>query len=300
MTPLMRARHQGLLEVHGAVALFGFAGLFGKILDMGPFSIVFGRCLFGALTLAIMLPLFGQGPALRLRGKTAGLFSLGVLLAAHWFSFFHAIRISSVAVGLLTYSTFPLFVAFMEPWFFKEPRRPSEAVNALVVFAGVGFIVPSYDLGNAVTQGVLWGLFSGFTFALLMLLNRRYVRDYSPVVIAYYQNAAAAVILTPSLFFQTAFFSPRNILYVALLGVFCTAFAHALFIRGLRHMNTRGASVVACLEPVYGILLANFILGEVPGWRTLAGGAAILGAALFASLKTHPPQRPLRKDHPLT
>ena len=43
--------------------------------------------------------------------------------------------------------------------------------------------------------------------------------------------------------------------------------------------------MIASLEPVYGILFALVLLGEVPAARTLAGGALILGAALFASAR---------------
>jgi hypothetical protein len=37
---------------------------------------------------------------------------LGLILAVHWITFFHAIQVSSVAVGLLAFSTFPVFITF--------------------------------------------------------------------------------------------------------------------------------------------------------------------------------------------
>ena len=67
------------------------------------------------------------------------------------------------------------------------------------------------------------------------------------------------------------------------LGVLCTALAHTLFIAALRTVTAHTASVVAALEPVYGIALAFVLLGEVPGARTLAGGALIVGAAVVAT-----------------
>ncbi len=63
----------------------------------------------------------------------------------------------------------------------------------------------------------------------------------------------------------------------------CTALAHSLFITALRTVTAHTASVVAALEPVYGIALALLLLGEVPGPRTLVGGALIVGAAVFAT-----------------
>jgi predicted dehydrogenase len=61
------------------------------------------------------------------------------------------------------------------------------------------------------------------------------------------------------------------------------ALAHTLFIRSLRALSAHTASVVAALEPVYGIALALLLLGEMPPVRTLAGAVLIIGAALYAT-----------------
>jgi drug/metabolite transporter (DMT)-like permease len=48
-------------------------------------------------------------------------------------------------------------------------------------------------------------------------------------------------------------------------------------------VSAHTASVVAALEPVYGIALAVLLLGEVPSPRTLLGASLIVGAALVAT-----------------
>ena len=72
-----------------------------------------------------------------------------------------------------------------------------------------------------------------------------------------------------------------------MLGLACTALAHTLFIGALAAVNAHTASVIAALEPVYGIVLALALLGEVPGPRTLAGGALIVAAAVIATRRSH-------------
>ena len=72
---------------------------------------------------------------------------------------------------------------------------------------------------------------------------------------------------------------------LALLGVVCTALSHALFIRGLIVVRAQLASVIACLEPVYGIVFAYFLLHEIPSPHTLAGGAVILMTTLLAMVR---------------
>ena len=64
-----------------------------------------------------------------------------------------------------------------------------------------------------------------------------------------------------------------------------TALSHTLFIGSLRTIRAQTASVVSCLEPVYGILLAALFLGEIPSRREVLGGAVVFACAIWGSLK---------------
>src|SRR3954447_6689211 len=98
------------VSLHVAVALFGFAALFGKWILLPATTIVLGRTLIAAATLAIVIVLRRQRAG-RPDVPTA---VNGAILALHWVSFFAAIQVSSVAVGLLGYASFPLFVLLLE------------------------------------------------------------------------------------------------------------------------------------------------------------------------------------------
>jgi drug/metabolite transporter (DMT)-like permease len=283
-----RSRH--LLQIHVAVLLFGFAGLFGKWLPLDPILIVFGRVVF-AVPVLILASLFGRLP-LRPRSWDSlfAYIALGVLLAVHWTTFFQSVQASSVAVALVTYSTFPVFVAFLEPLFFRERLRTSDVLLALIALGGVIILVPAFDLNDRTTQGACWGVASGLTFALLSLLNRRFVRRHSAITVALYQDAFAALALLPFAVYSWPIFQLQDVLLLLTLGVLCTAIAHSLFIDGLRSISTRSASMIASAEPVYGILFAALFLSEVPAIRTIIGGAIILGVAFVATLIASEPQ----------
>jgi drug/metabolite transporter (DMT)-like permease len=150
--------------------------------------------------------------------------------------------------------------------------------------------VPSRDLSNPVFQGVLWGLGAGLTFALLTVLNRRLAFRHSSLTVAFYQDLAAAVFLSPAIFFLDFSLSGRTLVLLVLLGVFGTAAAHTLFIGGLKAVGARTASIISSLEPVYGIVLAFVFLKESPSLRTLAGGALILAAALIVTARARRPE----------
>jgi hypothetical protein len=148
---------------------------------------------------------------------------------------------------------------------------------ALIALAGVCILVPSFKLDDRITQGVLWGVASGLTFALLALVNRKYVQEYSGITIALYQDAFAALALLPFAFAYPPSLGAREWLLLVILGVLFTAVAHALFIAGLHGIRARTASMIACLEPVYGAALAALLLREIPSVHTAAGGLVILG-----------------------
>ena len=66
------------------------------------------------------------------------------------------------------------------------------------------------------------------------------------------------------------------------LGVVCTVGGHVLLINGLRNVRAQTASMlIAGLEPVCAIVLALFLLGEVPSLQTLVGGILIVSTTVY-------------------
>ena len=274
-----------LVALHAAVALFGFAGLFGKWLALSPVAIVLGRTGIAAVALGILL--------LRVRERArfdVRLIGNGVLLALHWLSFFAAIQVSTVAVGLLGFASFPLFTLLAERVFFARRLRRREALTALLVTVGLVLLVPELSFSNPTVRGLGWGIVSGFTFALLAVMNRRWVGSRTATDIAFWQNCLAALALLPFAWaapWDIGVLGAREIMLLIVLGLFCTALAHTLFISGLAVATAHTASVIAALEPVYGIVLALLFLGEVPSPRTIGGGMLIVAAAVIATRRSH-------------
>jgi len=276
--------NKGLVQIHIAVFLFGFAGLFGKFLSCSPLLIVLGRTFFASITLFVFARFFSKTVLFAFKKKEILFFIFqGILLAVHWWSFFLSIQISSVAVGLVTFSTFPLFVTFLEPLFFKEKLKTIDIIIAGMVFIGILLVIPDFTFSNNITKGGFFGIISGFTFAILALVNRRNARISDSIAVAFYQNLFAAVFLVlPILTLQIAPPQLWDLPYLIVLGVVCTALAHTLFIKSLIFIRAQTAAVIAGLEPVYGIILAFFMLNEIPEIRTLIGGMIIISATIFA------------------
>lgn len=272
-------KKKSLAEIHVAVVLFGIAGLFGKWIALSPFIIVLGRVFFASTALALILLMTKQTLLFQKKSTYFLLVSLGLLLAVHWTVFFKSIQISTVAVGLLSYSSFPVFTAFLEPLFFKEKIQMKNIVYAFLCVAGIFLIIPKYDMSDAILQGVLWGLGAGLTFSVLTIFNRKLSQKYSSLVIAFYQDFFATLFLLPFFFILRPAIELKNIFLLFILGIFCTAGSHTLFIKGMKYIRAQTAAIISSLEPVYGIVIAFFFLHEIPPLRTVLGGVIILWAA---------------------
>jgi drug/metabolite transporter (DMT)-like permease len=291
----MKRVPQGLMAIHAAVALFGLSGLLGKMLAAPPALIVFSRAALAAVALGALV--VGTRASLPTSPRTLlFLAGSGGILALHWWTFFQAIQISTVAIGLLSYASFPLFVTFLEPWFFGERLRRGDVLTAVVVVVGLALVTPNYDLHQQLTQGAAWGTLAAFTFAALSLLNRRFVQGSSALAIGAGQNAVAALCLLPFVGSVGWPRTGRDLSLLLVLGLLCTALAHALFIHGLAKVKAQAASVIASLEPVYGLACARLVLGEVPAPRTILGGGLILTATALATVWRASSPRPPPPD----
>jgi drug/metabolite transporter (DMT)-like permease len=279
---------RGLVTANVAVLLFGLAGVLGKLSMLPAPIIVFGRSFFAGLVLLAVCWL----RHISLRPKQSRdaylLLGQGVLLALHWTAFFQAINVSNVAIGLLSFSSFPLFTAILEPLLLHQRPRRIQIIAALLILPGIYLLVPSFSLQNQTTLGVMWGVLSGASFALLSVTNRWLGRTYSSLMISLYQDGIAAIVLLPIFFFTAtgSFWTPHALLILFILGVVCTALAHTLFIASMRDITAQSASLLASLEPVWGIIFGIVLLGAIPTARTLLGGAIIISATLLPGIVT--------------
>lgn len=281
----MKEKTRSLLEIHIAVVLFGLSGLFARYAGQPAVIIALGRVFFASISMYALFRYKGESIRLKSGRDLVTLAAAGILLAVHWTTFFLSIQVSTVAIGVLTFSTFPLFITFLEPLMFGERIRIADILCACVMFTGVMIIVPEFDLSNNVTLGIIWGMTCSITYAALSLINRKFVKDYPGVLISFYEQGTASLILLPALIIYRPVFTLTSLMLLILLGVLFTAAAHSMFINGMKHVRAQTAGMIASLESVYGIAAAAIFLSERPSLNELGGGTLILAAALYSTIK---------------
>jgi drug/metabolite transporter (DMT)-like permease len=273
-----------MLKLHFSILLLGLTGVIGKYVQISPASIVFGRTAVAVVVLLAVIKFKGLPWPSRRSFWTS--FPVGLLLAVHWITFFRSIQVSSVAIGLLSFSTYPVFVAILEPLFNRSRFRLYDLFFAGLAFVGLLVVLQDDPSEHAVVAGVFWGILAGFTCALLTIWNKHRVRHDDPINMGMLQNFWAAIVSIP---FASALTESSTIDLGLLicLGAFCTALAHCLFITSLKTVRAQVASMAVALEPFYGILFATMLLHEWPTAWEIGGGLIIL-AAVFLSAWTSP------------
>jgi len=275
-----------LILLHIAVLLFGLSGLFGKLINSPAEIIVSGRVVSATIFLYIILKLKKEKVYLFSAANIKIILFQGSLLFLHWFSFFQSIKLSTVALGLLSFSSFPVFTTFMEPLLLKVPLERKKVIIAFITLMGISVVTPVGSLDPHMSKGILLGIFSGFSFALLAIVNKKLSKDISGIKLTFYQCFGASLCSIPVLFSNISMLpSGRDLLLLTALGVIFTGIAHTLFVSSLKKVSASTVSVTTCLEPVYGIAFAAIFLGEIPGSKIILGSSLIIMAA-FSSAKT--------------
>lgn len=270
--------------LHISVMLFGFSAVLGQFVEVPAVLVAGGRVLCSSITLLLFLLVTRADLKLNCKKDYGIAVIAGAVLAVHWTTFFQSIQSSSVAIGTVTFSVFPLFLTFLEPLVFHEKLYFRCVISALVLLFGIGITVPAFSLENETTIGIVWGMISALAYAVMTLFNRYLSGFYEAKLICLYEQGTAAIVLTPALFLIQAEWNVRNITGIALIGLVCTAFAHSLYVAAQRNVKAQTAGVISGMETVYGILFAFVFLKEVPGVRELAGGIIIIGTAVFSSI----------------
>ncbi|EOS80808.1 hypothetical protein C817_01415 [Dorea sp. 5-2] len=278
--------NKNILYLHIAVMLFGLAGVAAQFVEIPAVLVALGRVICSSILLFVIAVLKKDRLKLDSKRDYIMIVLTGAVMGAHWTTFFQSIQVSTVAIGTITFSTFPLFLTFIEPVLFHEKLKKQSIVSAIVLFIGVLITIPEFSMANHTTIGIIWGMLSSFTYAILTLANRYFSARYAARTVCLYEQGSAAVVLLPALFLVEASWRIQDAAGVAFVGFVCTAFAHSLYVSAQKSVRAQTAGIVSGMETVYGIVYALLFLGEIPSIRELVGGAVILSVAMYSSLRS--------------
>jgi len=254
------------------------------------------RCLIGIPILALIVhknaslaSLFGPGTALSL--------TRGLLMSSAYLAFILSIAAMPMADSVAIYFAMPLIVALLAGPMLGEQVRLHRWIAILGGFAGVMIMI---NPGSGVFEPAAFlALYSAAGYAFCQTLARRVVRKVSPSAMAFHTNAMYLLVaITLALLFSVidmgavenkslAFLTrpwhtPSVIELLAMLLLGSTV-AVAMVLFGMAYKSAE-SSFVAPFEYTamfWAMAFGFLIFGDIPGPRTLWGGAIVLAAGLF-------------------
>lgn len=269
---------------HAIVLVWGFTGVLGNLISISAIPLVFWR--MGIAALGLLLIVNRKIFSVKLSFADLGLvIGTGIIVALHWITFFHAIKISTVSLALCCMASGTLFTALLEPLSKLKLPHWLEPLIGVVIIAGL-LLIFKFEFQHK--WGILTALLSAFLASIFTVINKHLVARIPSGVISFYEMLAGFVVIAiAGYFLSTDFYiniipKTSDLLWLLLLGLVCTAVAFAVSVEVMKHLSAYTVALAINLEPIYAIVLALLIFGDSE--KMTSGfyfGAAVILLGIF-------------------
>ncbi|KDR96174.1 Permease of the drug/metabolite transporter (DMT) superfamily [Peptoclostridium litorale DSM 5388] len=269
------------------VLFTSFSSILVRLSDAPALIVATYRLGFTVVLIAPVVLTRHRQELLKIRGKDLLLcLASGAFLALHFTTWFASLDYTSVASSTVLVDTHAIFVVAGSYMFFREST--SMKALAYIITALLGSVIISLG-DSAAGSNVIYGDFLAILGAAFvsgyMLIGRSVRKKFSvlPYTFLVY-SSCMAVLLAMDFATKTPIWPyPKNELLIFFaLAVLCTLLGHSLFNWSLEHISPTFVSTSLLSEPVFASIMAVGLLGEVPPFVTIAGGAVVIvGIYLF-------------------
>lgn len=256
-------KFKSYLNLHLIVFIWGFTAVLGALLTIAADAIVWYRMLLAAGFLTVFIVV--KKKSFRIPFKSfLKLVFVGLLIAMHWVTFFHAIHVSNVSITLSVFSLGAFFASILEPIFYGRKVLWYEVFFGLIIIVGLGLIM---QVEVNYLSGMLYALVSIILGVLFTLMNGKLIASHDSAVITFYEFLSGVFFISIYFLYQNKFsadffyLSSRNWILMLILSSICTAYAFTASVKVMEKLSPYTVMLTTNLEPVYGIVLAYFIIG---------------------------------------
>lgn len=250
------------LKLHGLVFILATTAVLGHLISLPAATLVTWRTGIAAIVFFLILrpKSAPNAPPYRLQACLTG-----IILGAHWMTFFGAIKLSNITVCLTGMATTSLFTALTEAIQERRPPRASELILGLITIPAIILIV---GVAEQATLGLLIAMLSALLAATFTVINKTLVRRGVPSsgITQYEMLGASLTCLLTCMAINTPIgdYLPASSdwLWLLILALVCTVYAYELHVRLLRHFSAFESNLAINFEPVYGILMAALLFHE--------------------------------------
>ncbi len=280
-----------VLFIITAGVLWGCMGVFSGELQKLGFNSVEGsaiRLIFCAVILA--LTNFNK---LKIKLKDIWMFALiGIAsILTMSITYFESIKRSSLTIASILLYTAPVMVTLMSAIFYKEKLTTKKLISLTAAISGI-ILISGFDTSSPITtSGLVFGLLSGFSYALYSIIGKYILKKYEPITVSAYAFIFASVGVLfmcniPSM--ADRIIKSSDIMYTLLImlgcGVITAAIPYTLYTLGLKYIPAGKASILACVEPLTATVIGISFYGDKLGLTSICGIILIFFGVSLLSL----------------
>ena len=193
------------------------------------------------------------------------------------------VRFVSGSLASIIVATIPLFIPFGMALVYKEKLKAGAILGVFLSLVGIAMMSMDNNLSFSADPKGLILLSLAVIIAVFYTLTLVKILDhYNPLTITCYQNVLGFFYFLPLMLIidrgnlGALSFSPRMLLMLAFLGLFCSTVAYMCFNYGMKKLGATAGSVYNNCIPVFSLLLALAIGQESISWLKVAGMAVVL------------------------
>lgn len=206
---------------------------------------------------------------------------------------FKGLSLTTVSHASLMVGTLPMLLAIAAVLFSGDQLHFGGWLALAGSTVGAALIALSSKTDSSVVHATIRGdllvVLSMFAAIAWILISKRLMGRHSPLTVTAFVywigTLLLAVVVVTTSGVPSLHYSTRAWVAVVEQGFFATAGATVLWNWGLKRVPASQAGIFVNLEPLVGAILGVSLLHEVLGITALAGGALIIGAAVYFSYK---------------
>lgn len=263
------------------------AAIFIRLADTEPLTFAAYRLSLGAALVAVPTLLRSRAGLRALRRADMPLLVLsGLFLAAHFVLWITSLSLTSVASSVLLVTTTPVFVALASHlWLRQRIGRLTAAAVALTMAGGAVLAAGGWAGEDRRLVGDGLALLAAVAVAGYILAGQRArvrIANLPYVTVVYTVTAVVLLVAAVGTGAPMLGLPAETYFWIAASALLPQAIGHTLLNWGLGHTSATSIAMAVRAEPLIATLLAIVVLGEMPPWTVVPGGALVLAGVYLA------------------
>ena len=264
-----------------ATVILGSLGIFATQARLDARTIVFYRCLFGAIAMGIYCLFLGHFRAIPKQDFLLAC-GTGFLMLGNWVFFFEGILRVGVTVATIVYQVQPFIVLIAGAILFQERLGLTKVLLFLVAL--LGLILATGIKWNMIDPGSLLGV--GFTllgatlYAGVVLVGKG-LKSVKPEIVTFIQCAVGVLtlpVVDPAILHTSI--ELRQWGWLSGLGVIHTALVYALIYHALPNLKSSTIAILTFIYPASAIFFDFLVNGRLVSPMQFLGLVIILLSSL--------------------